>query len=131
MCDWDPGREPKRRWIVQIDTAVPSGNVLGANTKKNHNYRKWRTWFERVLREQLEAIPRASKHRVGIITRYYGKGRRAYDLENFSHGCKPLVDVLQAFDVIVNDNPSYWRGYYQQLKSPTGVDILRIEILEY
>lgn len=131
MCDWDPEREPTRRWIVQVDGVLLSGNKLGANTKKNHTYRKVREWFHRVLREQLEAIPRASRHRVGIITRYYGKGRRAYDHENFSHGCKPLVDTLQAFDVIVNDNPSYWTGYYRQEKSPTGVDMLRIEILEY
>ena len=131
QCAWDPERVPKRRWIVQIDGAILSGNKLGGNTKRNHTYRKTRAWYEHALKEQLSSIPHAAKFRVGIITRYYAKGRRAYDYENMSHGCKPLVDTLRAYGVIVNDNPGYWKGYYHQESSPTGVDAIRIEILEY
>lgn len=110
---------------------LPSQNLLGGNHQSGFKYRNFRRRFKDTLEEQLNAVPRANQFRAGIITRQYGKGRRLYDVENFIGGCKPLVDVLKAYAVILNDSPSCWRGYYLQERSADGLDRFTIELIEY
>lgn len=133
MCLWDPARKVRATWLITAQAALPSQNMIGSNGKgpSGQKYRKWRTKLQKVLEAQLNEIPRAKKFRAAVITRYYSGNFRAYDHENFVGGCKPLVDVLRGFDVIVNDNKSYWRGYYRQLPSTTGEVYFTIELYEY
>lgn len=133
MCGWIPDRAVKYRWLVTGKAVLPSANTVGANTKgvSGHKYRKWRESIDAAIKVQLNQIPRARRHRVGIVTRYYSGDFRAYDEENFIGGCKPLIDVLRAYGVIYNDNKAWWKGYYRQLKSETGYVYFTVEIFEY
>lgn len=135
-CQWDSDRVPLHRWQAEIVYSLPSQNDLGGNHQNGWTYRKYRRELSEALKEQLNAIPRAEKFRVGLITRLYGlsaKGRqkRQYDLENLIGGCKPLIDVLKDYAVIVDDRPNFWRGHYDQVKSPDGIDRVRVVLLEY
>lgn len=133
QCAWDPGREVKARWLLQATGALPSQNAIGCNNGgyAGVKYRRWRAGIDAALKEQLNAIPRARRFRVGVVTRYYAGKFRAYDHENFVGGCKPLVDVLRGYGVIYNDSPAYWRGYYHQLPSTTGQTYYTVELLEF
>ena len=133
MCGWTPDRKAKYKFLVTGKAVLPSANTVGSNTKgaSGHKYRKWRTSIDLAIRAQLNQIPRARRHRTGIITRYYHGDFRAYDEENFVAGCKPLVDVLRAYGVIHNDNAAYWKGYYRQVKSETGYTYFTVELYEF
>lgn len=137
MCRWDQSRLPEHTWDIVIeDVSYPSVNQLGGNAKNDHRYRKYRNLLAKLLKEQLSSIPRASKFRVGIITREYGKSKlgkqkRPYDQDNLVAGGKALIDNLRDYAVILNDDDASWRGYYRQERSPDGVDRIRIRLLEY
>jgi hypothetical protein len=131
MCGWNDDRRPAATWLIEATGVLPSQNQLGGNHRNGHKYRRVRRELDKALAEQLNAVPRANRFRAGIITRFYGKGCRTYDTENFIGGCKPLVDVLKAYAVILDDKPSTWRGYYRQERSPDGVDRFRVQLLEY
>lgn len=133
QCNWDADRVVKQRWLVTCTGTIFSGNVIGANTSGwlGAKYRKARNTFDKDLKDQLNAIPRAMRFRAGVITRYYAGRFRAYDHENFVAGAKPLVDVLRGYGVIYNDSPAYWRGYYHQLPSTTGQTYYTVELLEF
>jgi hypothetical protein len=131
MCDWDPARTPAREWTVVIDASYPSQNDLGGNHKSGWAYRSLRNRLAKQLKDQLNAIPAATRFRAGIITRQYGARKRRYDDENLVGGGKPLVDVLRDYAVLVDDRPGMWRGYYRQERSPDGVDRIVIRLMEY
>jgi hypothetical protein len=133
MCGWVPGRKVKAKWLVTGKAILPSANVVGANTKgaSGHKYRKWRTSIDAAIKDQLNQVPRARRHRTGIITRYYSGDFRAYDEENFIGGCKPLIDVLRAYGVLQNDNKAWWKGHYRQLPSTTGETYFTVELYEF
>lgn len=133
MCAWEPGRKVAKKWLVTGKAVLPSANTVGANGKgsSGFKYRKWRASIDEAIRAQLNQIPRARRHRVGIITRYHYGNFRAYDEENFIGGCKPLVDVLRAYGVIANDNAAYWKGYYRQVKSELGYTYFTVELYEF
>lgn len=137
MCGWDTTRSPAHTWTVELaGISYPSLNQLGGNMKNNPKYRAFRNRLAKLLKEQLNAIPRAEKFRVGIITREYGRSergvqKRAYDEENMIGGGKGLVDTLRDYAVIVNDDPGHWKGFYRQERSPDGIDRIRIQLLEY
>jgi hypothetical protein len=135
-CQWDAHRVPLHTWTAEIAYSLPSQNDLGGNHQNGYTYRRYRNELARLLKDQLNAIPRAERFRVGIITRVYGlsakgKQKRAYDWENLVGGCKPLIDTLRDYAVIVDDNPGNWRGYYEQVKSPDGIDRVKVQLLEY
>jgi hypothetical protein len=131
MCGWDQERKPAHVWTVEAEGVLPSLNMLKGNGRDSFRYRRYRRSYDKALAEQLNAVPRANRFRAGIITRLYGKGCRTYDNDNFIGGCKPLVDILKAYAVILDDKPSTWRGYYRQERSPDGVDRFRVQLLEY
>lgn len=136
MCGWDDERSPTRTWVASVEFSYPSQNDLGGNHKSGFKYRNFRNKLAKLLKDQLNDIPAAMKYRVGIITRYYGvsakgKQKRAYDEENLVGGGKPLIDVLKDYAVILDDNPSAWKGYYKQAKAPDGVDRIHIQLMEY
>ncbi len=152
MCGWDPTRTVAGHWLIvspryngsdfKIITSgiIASGNTIGSNEPSNYRYRKAREVFAADLKEQLNNIPRAERFREGVITRWYNtrvgrkgstKGFRAYDDENLRHGCKPLIDTLRSYGVLVNDSPSWWRGHYKQEAIRDGGSYYTIELLEY
>ena len=136
MCGWDGERSPLRTWDIWVDTSYPSWNEIGSNSKSNFKYRNVRNKLAKLLKDQLNAVPAATKFRSGIITRHYGlsekgKQKRAYDEDNLYAGGKPLVDVLRDYAVLINDSPDAWKGYYKQEKSKDGVDRIHIHLMEY
>ncbi len=64
------------------------------------------------------------------ITRYYGKGKRAFDAKNFQGGCKPLLDTLTNFGALYDDSELWCEDHYQQLRSPDGTDSIEVKIEE-
>ena len=136
MCHYDPERLPARTWEITGNGWLPSQNHLGGNHKTGHKYRNIRRNFEKDLKDQLNAVPRAAKFRAAIITRQFGKTKHGrwcypYDAANFVGGCKPLVDVLKAFAVILDDRDDTFRGYYRQERSTDGFDRYTITLMEY
>lgn len=136
MCGWNEDRTPTATWTIEGKGWLPSQNALGGNHKSGHKYRNIRRNFEKDLADQLNAIPRATKFRAAIITRQFGKtkhGRwcRPYDVGNLVGGCKPLVDTLKAYAVILDDRDETFKGYYRQERSADGFDRYTITLLEY
>lgn len=136
MCGYQPDRLPARTWTVEIEADYPSQNKLGGNHKTGWLYRRIRAGFSLKLKEQLNAIPAATKYRAAVITRVYGKTargvtKRAYDEENLVGGGKPLIDTLRDYRVILDDTAGAWKGWYRQEKSPDGIDRVRIQLMEY
>ncbi len=136
MCGYAPEKVPARTWTIEIEANYPSQGDLGGNHKTGWQYRNIRNGFSKLLRDQLNAIPAATRFRAAVITRLYGKTRtgrskRAYDEENLVGGGKPLIDTLRDYAVILNDAPGVWKGWYRQEKSPDGVDRIRIVLMEY
>jgi Holliday junction resolvase RusA-like endonuclease len=129
MCGYDPDEEYKS-WLLVYPGQSPSQNMLKGNSKGNYLYRKWRKSFQKILEKQMKAVPPAQGRRIGVLTRYWAKGCRPYDLENLVGGLKPLIDVLKRNGVIIDDAPKWWRGYYRQEKSADGANRLEIEIRE-
>lgn len=130
QCGWDADRTPKHTWTVECAGIIPSQNALGGNHKTGFVYRRYRKFYEHALVE-LNAVPRANKFRAVLITRVYGKRCRTYDMGNLVGGCKPLVDVLKGFAVILDDRDDCARFYYKQERSADGIDRIRLQILEY
>jgi len=142
LCHWDPARTVGAEWVFQGSLAVKwhggklvpapwSTNQLGGNSKRHFLYRRYRDALADYLAPWLNRVPHAQRFRAGIITRHWGKGARAFDQENLIGGCKPLIDVLRQYGAIIDDSPSYWRGYYQQQKSTTTEASFSIRLLEF
>jgi hypothetical protein len=136
MCGWNPDRTPAREWTFEVEGTIPSQTALGGNVKSGYTYRRYRKFFEQAMKAPLNEIPRAERFRVAVITRLYGKtlsGRwcRPYDWANLVGGCKPLVDTLTNYAVILDDRAECFAGYYLQERSPDGIDRFRIRLLEY
>lgn len=121
---------------MEIEHRLTSQNDLGGNHKDGYKYRNIRKGYEKAL-VGLNNVPRANKFRVATVTRFYGKNQKTgrwygrYDIGNLVGGCKPLIDTLKAYAVILDDREDCFAGYYDQERSPDGVDRIRIEILEY
>lgn len=132
MCAYDFGAVVTSRWQVTIPMALMSQNQLKGNGRHDWKYKAFRNKAEALLSSELELnkVPAADRARRGIITRWYGKGRRKFDQENVVGGSKPLLDVMQNLQLIINDNTKYWQGFYKQRKSPDGQDYITIELEE-
>lgn len=128
MCEYDPVAPIGETWLLEADSYCPTQNSLKGNTKAGYDYRRWRRVWEDTFGDQLRALPRSIVRRRVTITRFYGKGRRAYDRGNFIGGCKPLIDTLVNMGALYNDNAVFLEDHYQQVKSPDGVDRIRLLI---
>lgn len=117
-------------WVQRIQSYCPTLNSIGTNTKNNHKYRWWRDQFEKLLGPWLQTLPPAQAYRRVTLTRLYGKGKRPYDRENYSGGCKPLVDTLTNYGALYDDSETWCERHYLQSRSPDGVDYIEIKLEE-
>lgn len=132
MCEFDPGKVYIKHFFRALDLSLPSKNQFIGNGKANIGWK-----YRKIRQEFLEALDKpgckaADNFRyIGVITRYYGERKRPYDLENLVGGCKPLIDALKHHNIIPDDNPAVWVGYYKQERSTTGSDWASVDILRY
>lgn len=84
--------------------------------------------MQSLLLQHGKHIPKATAKRRVLITRQWGKGKRAYDYGNMVGGCKPLLDAMTRTNLIVDDRPSMLAEYYFQEKAPSGIPSLSIVI---
>ncbi len=131
MCLYDLEASIAASWTHTVDSYCPTQNSLHGNTKTNHTYRKWRTRWENEFGDWLRTVPAAVAYRRVTITREYGKGRRPFDRTNFAAGCKPLLDTLTNYGAIYDDSALWVQDHYQQIKSPDGIDRIRVLIEEF
>lgn len=131
MCGYEPDRAIN--WTVEIvlDVSSPSQNQVGANRKGRSGipYRRYRRLFESQLHNYT--LPDASGPRRIVLTRQYGKGKRAYDYGNLVGGMKPLLDEITKKGWLISDAPSHCHDYYKQERSLDGQDHVVIEIHEF
>lgn len=131
MCRFDPGAKVIATWTSRVESYCPSLNTIGVNSKNNHKYRGWRKRWEDQFGPWLKLIPPAAKYRRVTVTRQYGKGKRPFDsAQNFSGGCKPLIDTLTNFGAIYDDSDTWCQSHYLQEKSLDGKDYVEVKIEE-
>lgn len=131
MCLFDTEATPVASWTHRIESYCPTFNSIGLNTKNNFKYRGWRKAWEVGFGPWLQTLPPAQKYRRVTITRFYGKGKRPFDRQNFAGGCKPLLDTLTNFGALYDDSELWCQSHYQQLKSPDGKDYVEVKIEEF
>ena len=136
-CGFDTSIEVTNSWDARIKKSSPSGNSIGSSGKGRNG------WKYRQERKACATVKvwwgdygrypsQATKRRRLWITRQWGKGKRAYDMDNLAWGLKPLIDEIKVQGWIKEDSPKWVERIYKQEKSPDGIDriIIRIEELE-
>ena len=130
--EWDTKATVSWWAALVLPVVWPSGNELGSNTRSGSGwkYRKFRARFEGCLRKYSQVIPDATGLRRIYLVRWYGKGKRPFDLENLLWGAKPLIDAMVSLKYLVDDRPGLVQRKYEQPKSPTGKDYITVAIEE-
>lgn len=129
-CGWDEDVIWRDSWTATANSYAPSLNETGINSKTNHTYRNWRKKWAKQFGAWLKTIPTATQRRRVSITRYMGKGQRAYDRQNFASGCKPLLDTIVEYGGLYDDSPNWCSDFYEQKRSPNGKDYVVVTIEE-
>ncbi len=133
-CGHNPEAQIAASWEFEIDREVESGNVHrfnvgGSRFGYGRNRNAWQSEFHNVRR--LRAIPLALARRRVTLTRLYGKGKRAFDLDNLATGCKPVLDAMVRSGLLTGDDASRVEIHYQQEKSVRLLSSLRVLIEEF
>jgi hypothetical protein len=132
-CGYDDDLAVAKSWSGLISRAAKSGNAIGSSGRgaKGWKYKNERKAYARVLIVWTPCAPtKAEKKRRVYITRYWGKGKRAYDIDNLAWGLKPLMDEIKANGWIKEDSPKWVERIYMQKKSETDKDYIQIVIEE-
>jgi Holliday junction resolvase RusA-like endonuclease len=125
-----------RWWALVLDLEALSGNVTkssgrGRSGWKYRDHRKECTLAVGKVLKYTD-VPQAEMKRRVTVTRLWGKGCRAFDVDNLAWGFKPLFDELKSRGLIVEDSPKWVDRIYRQAKSEDGRPkvLVRIEELE-
>jgi hypothetical protein len=118
-------------YTLVIPAAAQSLNTVGVNSKNNRSYRGARRKWCGLIKKHAGEIPEAEKPRRVFFTRFWGKGKRAYDYGNLVGGFKPLLDELVKAGYLIDDCPKYCSEYYRQFKSPDGTEYVVITFEDY
>lgn len=81
--------------------------------------------LKRSLPEQAETERTAWK-----FQRFWGSKKSQFDEANLIGGFKPIIDSMEKFKLIANDNPDFFKAYYFQQKSETDQGYIRIKKLD-
>lgn len=130
MCRYDADATVTASWSKRVQSYCPTYNSIGQNSKNNFKYRNWRKAWEVEFGPWLREVPPAVKYRRVTITRFYGKGKRSFDSQNFAGGCKPLLDTLTNFGALYDDSETWCGDHYVQTRSPDGIDYVEVKIEE-
>jgi hypothetical protein len=106
--------------------------VVSLNRYLQWHWRKRHTWRKQVHRQVSLAlmvgqvlVERATTPKRVRLTRYCA---RKYDFENYTGGCKPVLDSLKECGLIVDDSPAWVQTEYVQQVSPTTKRGLQVEV---
>lgn len=131
-CGHDPSAVVLASWRLFVPREVKSGNdrvnnVGGSRWEYGANRRAWLSDMNGL--RLIHHVPDARfKRRVTLIRRY-GKGKRAFDVDNLAAGLKPCVDAMVKARLLVNDNPANAEIHYQQERSEVPGLVVLIEEL--
>jgi hypothetical protein len=135
-CGFDDSIHVVVYWDCALTKSSPSGNSIGSSGRGRNGW-KYRQERKACALARFGWIwggepTQATRKRRLWITRQWGKGKRAYDMDNLAWGLKPLIDEIKVQGWIKEDSPKWVERIYKQEKSPDGVDriIIRIEELE-
>lgn len=126
-CNYDPTLCVENTYTLIIHQSAQSLNAVGVNSKNNRGYRGARNKWKRKL-QQYNELPPAESYRRIFFTRFWGKGKRAYDYGNLVGGFKPLLDEIVRAGHLIDDSPKHCAEYYRQYKAPDGDDHVVIVI---
>ena len=133
-CDYDDTARILSSWELTFDLKAESGNVVGSPGKgrKGWRYRKEKNKYTAAVLNSGSTCTGATGKRRLWITRLWGKGQRAFDVDNMAWGLKPLVDAIVKKGWLLDDTPGKVERIYRQEKSPSGLNqiIVRIEELD-
>ena len=127
-CNFDPSLCIENTYMIFLDQSAQSLNAVGVNSKNNRGYRGARNRWKRLLGKHSTLITPAKKYRRIFFTRFWGKGKRAYDFGNLVGGFKPLLDEIVRSGWLIDDSPKFCSEYYSQHKSKTGKDYVEVVI---
>lgn len=131
-CGFNSDAQVVAQWNFILDMSAYSGNQIGGNEKGRHGYkyRKAKGAYRKALRCKIAHIDNAKSKRRVWITRQYRKGKRPYDVDNLYWGLKPLVDILVAEGVFIDDDHENLERIYKQVPSASTNDAIHIRIEE-
>ena len=130
-CDFDPGLCVENTYTIVIPHAAQSLNTVGINSKNNRAYRGARRAWARSLKKASNGVAPAEKARRIFFTRFWGRGKRAYDFGNLVGGFKPLLDEIVRAGYLIDDAPKWCSEYYRQYRSADGTDYVIIVLEDY
>tara|TARA_R110002020_G_scaffold207256_2_gene412647 strand:- start:2873 stop:3283 length:411 start_codon:yes stop_codon:yes gene_type:complete len=126
-CGYDYTLCVENTYTITLHQSAQSLNAVGVNSKNNRGYRGARNRWKRLL-TPFATLPKADGYRRIFFTRYWGKGKRAFDYGNLVGGLKPLLDEIVRAGHLVDDSPKQCAEYYAQYKSNTGKDYVTVLI---
>lgn len=133
-CGYDEAAPVRAVWGFTVPRVVKSGNARISNVGGSRwAYKRDRAEWERDMASAavVYRIPMAQGKRRVTLTRYWGKGQRAYDLDNLSAGLKPAIDALTKAQIIRGDRPQDAEIHVQQCKAVDGRPSLRVLVEEF
>jgi len=115
-CGFEPNLRVQYVGELRLAVSYPSQNEIGANGKGpgGLKYRRARMRFASLIQAVAVGFPRAVGARRLWLKRIYRPGKRDYDRGNLVGGAKPLLDVLRAQGLILDDTPALLSDYYLQ-----------------
>lgn len=134
-CGHDPGAIVVGSWTFTIPIEVESLNAHRVNAGAKWQqaaYRKRRDAWQQWMRAGRlnHKIPTATSKRRVTLTRLYNGRQRAFDDDNLSGGCKPIVDAMVSERLVVGDDAAGVELGYLQVKAERVGLVVLIEELK-
>lgn len=122
-CGFDPQAAIAASWSFAIERPVVSLNARSTNRGSRATIKAYqidRTAWAWHLRAQrlAQGISIAHGFRRVTLTRIYGKGQRALDVDNLVGGLKLVVDAMVREGLLAGDSPRLATIHYGQSKGP-------------
>lgn len=116
--------------VFDIEALSQNDPIFGTNKgESRHLYKGFRNSIYSSLKSSLG--PQNETERTAWkISRFWGTNKRQFDEANLIGGFKPIIDSMEKYHLIANDNPDFFKAYYFQSKSETGEGYIRIEKLD-
>jgi hypothetical protein len=131
-CGFNSDIKPVGEWNIILNMSAYSGNEIGGNEKGRNGwkYRKAKKAYRTAVQHELAHIDEAKGRRRVWLTRVYRKGKRPYDPDNLLWGFKPLVDIMVAEGIFLDDDPKSLERIYKQIPGHSDNDSIHICIQE-
>ena len=113
--------------------AWKSGNYIGTGIGKHaYKYRKYKADFKAKATPHLLNVDKASGKRRLEMTRLKGYQANPMDPDNLRAGAKPLIDILVAMDLLIDDSPQHLElALPKQIKSHNKTNYIQLRFIDY